>query len=122
MIQLMEDKKLLGTLFETYGSPLNIHYLPEFDRNIQTFREVFEKHKIRHQLFYARKANKNQSVVKRAKENGIGVDTASFRELRQALDAGLEAEKLVKIYATAVNDYDWGMVRGKPYLYRLLFT
>ncbi len=28
---------------------------------------------------------------------------------------------LVKIYATAINDYDWSMVRGKPYLYRLLF-
>jgi len=30
-------------------------------------------------------------------------------------------EVLVKIHATAINDYDWGMVRGKPYLYRLLY-
>jgi NADPH:quinone reductase-like Zn-dependent oxidoreductase len=30
-------------------------------------------------------------------------------------------EVLVKIHATAVNDYDWSMVRGKPYLYRLIF-
>ncbi len=30
-------------------------------------------------------------------------------------------EVLVKIKATAINDYDWGMVRGKPYLYRLIF-
>lgn len=30
-------------------------------------------------------------------------------------------EVLVKIHATAINDYDWGMVRGKPYIYRLLF-
>lgn len=30
-------------------------------------------------------------------------------------------EVLVKIHATAINDYDWGMVRGKPYLYRLIF-
>lgn len=28
---------------------------------------------------------------------------------------------LVRIHATAVNDYDWGMVRGKPFLLRLLF-
>ncbi|MEQ8907621.1 MAG: NAD(P)-dependent alcohol dehydrogenase [Vicingaceae bacterium] len=28
---------------------------------------------------------------------------------------------LVKIKATAINDYDWSMVRGKPILYRLLF-
>ncbi len=32
-----------------------------------------------------------------------------------------ENEVLVKVIATAVNDYDWSMVRGKPYLYRLMF-
>lgn len=32
-----------------------------------------------------------------------------------------ENEVLVKIHATAVNDYDWSMIRGKPYLYRLLY-
>jgi NADPH:quinone reductase-like Zn-dependent oxidoreductase len=32
-----------------------------------------------------------------------------------------ENEVLVKILATAVNDYDWVIVRGKPYLYRLMF-
>ena len=30
-------------------------------------------------------------------------------------------EVLVKIHNTTVNDYDWSSVRGKPYLYRLLF-
>ncbi|MGB5528521.1 MAG: NAD(P)-dependent alcohol dehydrogenase [Ignavibacteriaceae bacterium] len=32
-----------------------------------------------------------------------------------------ENEVLVKVIATAVNDYEWSMVRGKPYLYRLMF-
>ncbi len=32
-----------------------------------------------------------------------------------------EHEVLIKVKATAVNDYDWSMVRGKPYVYRLLF-
>lgn len=32
-----------------------------------------------------------------------------------------EDEVLIKIRATAVNDYDWSMVTGKPKLYRLLF-
>lgn len=32
-----------------------------------------------------------------------------------------ENEVLVKIHATAINDYDWSMVRGKPHLYRLMF-
>ena len=32
-----------------------------------------------------------------------------------------ENEVLIKIHATAVNDWDWSMVRGKPYPYRLMF-
>ncbi|SHG31815.1 NAD(P)-dependent alcohol dehydrogenase [Flagellimonas flava] len=28
---------------------------------------------------------------------------------------------LIKIRASAINDYDWSVVRGKPYLYRLMF-
>ena len=30
-------------------------------------------------------------------------------------------EVLVKVRATAVNDWDWCFVRGKPYIYRLMF-
>jgi len=30
-------------------------------------------------------------------------------------------EVLIKVRATAVNDYDWSMMRGKPHLYRLMF-
>ena len=32
-----------------------------------------------------------------------------------------EHQVLIKIYATAINDYEWSSVRGKPNLYRLLF-
>jgi diaminopimelate decarboxylase len=95
MPKLMKDKMLLDKLFEVHGSPVNIHYLPAFDKNIQMFRNVFEKHGIPHNLFYAHKANKSKSVVKRAKEKGIGVDTASVRELLQALEAGIKPEHLV---------------------------
>lgn len=30
-------------------------------------------------------------------------------------------EVLVKVHASAVNDWDWSIVRGKPYVYRLMF-
>ncbi|EPR67718.1 NAD(P)-dependent alcohol dehydrogenase [Cyclobacterium qasimii] len=30
-------------------------------------------------------------------------------------------EILVKVHCTAINDYDWSLVRGKPFLYRLMF-
>lgn len=30
-------------------------------------------------------------------------------------------EVLIKVHSTAVNDYDWSIMRGKPYAYRLFF-
>lgn len=32
-----------------------------------------------------------------------------------------EGEVLIKVHATAINDFDWSLVRGKPYPYRLMF-
>lgn len=32
-----------------------------------------------------------------------------------------ENQVLVRIHATAINDYDWSLVRGKPHIYRLMF-
>lgn len=32
-----------------------------------------------------------------------------------------KGELLIKVKATAINDWDWGMVRGQPYLYRMIF-
>jgi NADPH:quinone reductase-like Zn-dependent oxidoreductase len=32
-----------------------------------------------------------------------------------------EREVLIKVHAAAINDYDWSMMRGKPYIYRLMF-
>lgn len=39
----------------------------------------------------------------------------------QATPVPEDNEVLVKIRCTAINDYDWSLVRGKPYLYRLMF-
>ena len=33
----------------------------------------------------------------------------------------MEHEILIKVHATTVNDYDWSLVRGKPYIYRIFF-
>ncbi|MEK6479317.1 NAD(P)-dependent alcohol dehydrogenase [Catalinimonas sp. 4WD22] len=43
----------------------------------------------------------------------------SLREIEKP--SPKENEVLIKIEATAVNDYDWSLVSGKPRLYRLIF-
>ncbi len=42
-----------------------------------------------------------------------------LREIEQPIPKANEL--LIKVHATTVNDFDWGLVRGKPYLYRLIF-
>ena len=32
-----------------------------------------------------------------------------------------EGKVRVRVMASAINDYDWSMVRGKPWIYRLMF-
>ena len=31
-------------------------------------------------------------------------------------------EVLVKVHAVSVNDWDWGLLQGKPFINRLLFS
>ena len=50
---------------------------------------------------------------------GIPEDVLEIKEVEKP--SPKEFEVLVKVYASAINDYDWSMVRGKPYLYRLMF-
>lgn len=53
------------------------------------------------------------------KKYGAPFEVLRLEELPKPAPATHEV--LVKVRATAVNDYDCSMVRGKPYLYRLLF-
>lgn len=43
-------------------------------------------------------------------------------ELREVETPNPEADEvLVKVHATAINDWDWGFMRGRPYVQRLIY-
>lgn len=50
---------------------------------------------------------------------GIPEEVLALKEA--PLPTPKDYEVLIKIHATTINDYDWSIVRGKPYLYRLMF-
>lgn len=52
---------------------------------------------------------------------GYGIPEKVLKIKEIAKPSPKENEVLIKIRATAINDYDWSIVRGKPYLYRLMF-
>lgn len=95
MLTLQQHPALLDRLIQKYCSPLNILCLEPFESNARDFASVFEETDARYAILFARKANKCRAFVKRAGEMGLGVDTASHRELEQALEAGVPAPRIV---------------------------
>jgi NADPH:quinone reductase-like Zn-dependent oxidoreductase len=52
-------------------------------------------------------------------EYGIPEKVLTIKEV--ATPTPKNNEVLIKVEATTINDYDWSLVRGNPYLYRLMF-
>ena len=104
MHEIMGNRELLLRLFDEYGSPINIHHLKSFEANIEGYQDVFQKLGLDGQIYFARKANKCKTLVKRALEVGIGVDTASYRELDEAITLGGKGENLVLTAAIKNKD------------------
>lgn len=92
---LVENKEMLAKKVQEEDSPLNIHSLVPFIENIQSYQQVFQKYGLRYGIYFARKANKCISFAQQAFQSGQRVDTASFRELKQCLDAEIPAEILL---------------------------
>ncbi|MEP3380264.1 MAG: Y4yA family PLP-dependent enzyme [Maribacter dokdonensis] len=95
MHELFNNQSVVKGLVERYGSPINVHHLPSFNNNCEMYKQVFESYGLKYRIFYARKANKSRGLVKQAFASGIGVDTASFKELEQSLALGGNSENLV---------------------------
>jgi len=95
MHQFMENSELINELVGKYGSPINLHHIPSFNKNISRYQEVFRNFGIEGQIYFARKANKSKILVQSAIQSGIGVDTASFRELQQAIALNGNGDNLV---------------------------
>ena len=84
-----------ASLLETYGSPVHIIVLSEFQRNVRDLMSPLNSRALSGGLFFARKANKLPWFVTAAKEECIGVDVASFRELTETLALGVSPAKII---------------------------
>ncbi|WP_339697311.1 Y4yA family PLP-dependent enzyme [uncultured Marixanthomonas sp.] len=92
---LTSDFELQNELLDTYNSPLNIHHIRSFQKNITEYTAFLKQYDFKSKVFYARKANKCSTLATVAFESGIGVDTASYAELKQCLDLNINPEDLV---------------------------
>jgi diaminopimelate decarboxylase len=95
MQRLIEQPALCKKLPAEYGSPVHVVVVSEFKRNVDDLLQPIKARSLKGGLFFARKANKLPFFVKAAKEKGIGVDTASLRELRETLEIGVPGDRVV---------------------------
>lgn len=95
MKEIHSDYEGISELFEKYNSPINLHNLKPFGENYREFAGVLENHNLEHTVYFARKANKCAAFCLAAKNLGFGVDTAGYNEVKQCLELGIDASKLV---------------------------
>ncbi|WP_157260642.1 Y4yA family PLP-dependent enzyme [Patulibacter minatonensis] len=85
----------LAAWLAEHGSPLNLLHPGAMEQNAEALLVAADAHDLDLGIFFARKANKGLAFVDEALRLGLGVDVASERELRQVLDRGVPAERIV---------------------------
>lgn len=95
MSDLMAEGDRIQNLVAKHGSPIHLLNSAPFVSNYKEYVAVLERHGLAHLVCFARKANKSIAFVEAARDVGFGVDTASYRELKGCLDAGVDPAKLV---------------------------
>ena len=93
--EVCERPGLLADWIAEFGSPLNVLNTDPFARNAAKLQRAATAFGIDLAIYFARKANKALAFVDEAKRLGLGVDVASERELRQVLERGMPADRVV---------------------------
>ncbi|UUU20202.1 Y4yA family PLP-dependent enzyme [Streptomyces sp. DSM 40750] len=95
---LLEDAPFLHSLVDSLGSPLNVLLPDRIVENAAGFRGIYHKHHLAGRVYFAHKANQASSPVRRltATDPGtVGIDVASLRELRHALECGFTPDRIM---------------------------
>ncbi|GAB3940175.1 FAD/NAD(P)-binding protein [Corynebacterium tapiri] len=95
MEQVLADTEQAQELISTHSSPVNLLDAGAMQRNIEELVDAGREAGVDVRVFYARKANKALAFARTAFENGHGVDVASYRELKQVIDAGIPGEHII---------------------------
>ncbi len=95
MQRFLERPEIARSLIESQGSPTHVVVTSEFGRNVRDLTAPLKSRNVAGGLFFARKANKLRWFVTAAKEEGIGVDTASLQEVEQTIALGVPPQQIV---------------------------
>jgi diaminopimelate decarboxylase len=83
----------LSAIAATVGTPFYCYSTATLERHYRVFSEAFAGEKA--MVYYAMKANSNQSVLRTLARLGAGADVVSGGELKRALAAGIPPHKIL---------------------------
>ncbi|WP_250000149.1 Y4yA family PLP-dependent enzyme [Actinoplanes sp. M2I2] len=92
---VLDASALLRQLADGLGSPLNIVVPEALDANVEAFRAVYRRHRLRGHIYFAHKANRSAALLRHLAATDAGVDVASLAELQHALGAGFEPRRIM---------------------------
>lgn len=95
LADLLNETEALADLVSSLGSPLNVVLPDRIEHNLEAFRRVLDHHRLRGQVFYAHKANRSCSFVRRLAATGASIDVASLGELQRALSCGFVPSRIM---------------------------
>ena len=95
LISLTEDKALLGSIAEEYGTPLYIYSGNRIKNNIDRLSTALNKHLKKNQIYFAVKANSNPHLISymRSIYPDLGCDCSSPGELFVSNKTGIPSER-----------------------------
>jgi diaminopimelate decarboxylase len=92
---LISRTDLLRPLVTALGSPLNV-LLPEVvATNHDRFAEVYRRHHLGGEIYFAHKANRSSAVVRHLAAGPARLDVASLSELQHGLSSGFTPDRLM---------------------------
>ncbi|MBR0856973.1 Y4yA family PLP-dependent enzyme [Bradyrhizobium liaoningense] len=78
-----------------HGSPVNLIWPDELQRNLAALRSVLREGGVAHALYYGAKVNKSPALLAAALRAGAGIDVSSLYELQDARRLGADGTQLV---------------------------
>ncbi|MGX9427295.1 MULTISPECIES: Y4yA family PLP-dependent enzyme [Bradyrhizobium] len=78
-----------------HGSPVNLIWPEELQRNLAVLRGALRESGVTHAVYYGAKVNKSPGLLSAALRAGAGIDVSSLYELRDARRLGADGAQLV---------------------------
>lgn len=92
--RFLADEKLVFSLVDGMGSPLNVMFPEHITETIGRFEKVYKDRQLQGRIFYTSKPNKSAALKKHAALTSVGLDVSSEGELQAALTSGFHPSRI----------------------------